>query len=307
MKTLVTRGMGFTQAQREQLEADGFSLVFHPDETVPPPEPGDFQVAICNALFANVDPREFPNLEFVQLTSAGLDRVPLEYFAAEGIPVANAGSTFVQPMTQWALLQILNLYREAGTFAKRQQRREWNKKADQLDLEGKTATIIGYGAVGQSIAAVLRHFGVRIIAVSRSPKTMETPDLYLPLDRLERAVAKSDIVVVTVAAAPETESLLDSSILAELRPGSVLLNLSRGSVIDQDALVQRIRKGDLRGAALDVFEVEPLPEDSPLWDLPGVVITPHVSFYSDRIQNRLFEVVRTNLLSFKKEKEETGG
>ena len=299
MKTLITSGFRPSKEQQKQLKDDGFELLFHPDEKSLPQDRQDIEVAVCNSLFASVDPLSLPNLKFVQLTSAGMDRVPVDYFAEAGIAVANAGDTYAPPMTQWALLQILHFYREAALFAERQRQREWNKRASQLELEAKTVTIVGYGAVGQSIARVLRSFGARIIAVSRSPKTVPAPDEYMPLDRLGDAVAASDIVIVSVAAAPETRNLLDEQILAKLRPGSVLLNLSRGSVMDQGALVERIRQGDLRGVALDVFEEEPLPKDSPLWELPNAVLTPHVSFYSDRIQDRLFNVVRGNLLDFK--------
>ncbi len=292
VKTLITSGMRLTPEQRQRLEEAGFELVISDSEKEVPQEAVDAEIVVCNSLFRHVEPDQFPKLKFVQLTSAGMDGFPADYFREKGIGFANAAGVFVPPMTEWALLYILHFYRCADLFRRRQEDGVWEKPADQLELEGKTATIVGYGAVGAAIGEVLRHFGVHVIAVSRSRKQA---DRYLPLDKLNEAISESDIVIVSIAAAPGTEKLVDREALQNLKSGAVFLNLSRGSVVDQDALIERVQEGDLRGVALDVFEEEPLPADSSLWGLPGVVITPHVSFYSDRIKDRLFQVVWDNL------------
>lgn len=301
MKILVTSGLGLSEAHLEELRVAGRcdgkkAEILECDDRYPLTSEAlqvDIVVGTGFLRWHSVD--QFSNLKFVQFTSAGLDEVPLEDLDKRGIPYASARSIYTQPMTEWALLQILRFYKRADFFDDNQKVGKWEKRRDLLELSGKTATIIGYGSVGESLGNLLAVLGVTVLAVSRSPKEVLLPGRHVPLDQIKEALSISDIVVMSIAHTPDTHHLMNAERLNAMKPGSVLLNLSRGGTIDTGALIEAIGRGHFCGVALDVFEEEPLPANSPLWWLPEVVITPHISFASDRTQERMFQLVLANV------------
>jgi phosphoglycerate dehydrogenase-like enzyme len=156
------------------------------------------------------------------------------------------------------------------------------------DARGRTLGVVGLGAVGREVARLASAAGMRVVATRRSPDAAPVPGVarVYPPGELRRLLAESDDVALTVPGTPETAGLLGEAELRAMRPGAVLVNVARGSVVDEPALIRALRDGHLGGAALDVFATEPLPADSPLWDLPSVLVTPH-SMSTSRGENDL--------------------
>ena len=235
---------------------------------------GEIEAVICNGLFLYTPPEKFPLLKTVQLTSAGLDRVPADYMEAHGIKVFSARGVYSAPMAEFAVCSVLGFYKRTAFFAAAQAERRWEKHRGLEELGGKRVVIVGCGSVGRECADRFRAFGCKIIGVSRRP-CVDGFDKIYPISELRAAVSEGDIIIFCLPLTKETEHLADGEIFSAMKDGAVIVNISRGGIIDTEALISELKSGRLR-AALDVFEQEPLPVDSPLLSLPNVVALPHI-------------------------------
>lgn len=243
---------------------------------------------ICNGLFMYHPIERFVNLRWIQLTSAGYDRVPMEYVREKGIEIHNARGVYSIPMAEFAVAGVLSLYKRLNDFRSAQRECRWEKLRDLQELAGQTVLIVGCGSVGTECAKRFRAFGCRIAGVDIAPRADGTYDEMLPLSALDSTLPQADVVILTVPLTTDTRGLIDGRRLGLIR--GVLVNISRGGVIDQAALEQWPGP-----AVLDVFEEEPLFPDSPLWQKGNAIITPHNSFVGDGNGKRLAELIRNNL------------
>lgn len=295
-KVLLTGAYPYTREQINQIEALGVRAFFVQDERGALDK--DFlsaDAAVCNGLFLYHDIKAFTGLKMIQLTSAGLDRVPLSYIKEKGIALYNARGVYSVPMAEWIVLKILELYKHSAGFYRAQQNKEWNKDRTLLELYGKTACIVGAGSIGQETAKRLGAFGVIVTAVDAMPVQSPFFDKIYTAGELEAALSQSDITILTLPLTEKTRHMFDTALFSKMKKGSILINVSRGAVVREEDLVQAVACGRLSGAALDVFEEEPLSKESPLWDMERVIVTPHNSFVSDNTNERLFGVIYENL------------
>ena len=294
-KLLLTGAFKYSQEQLNRLESLGYEMVFVQDERKALNiNVSDIDAVVCNSLFLYNDIKEFKNLRAIQLTSAGLERVPLDYINEQGIRLFNARGVYSIPMAEWAILKILEIYKKSRVFYKNQERHKWEKQRELLELTDKTAAIIGYGSVGKEIAKRLKAFGVTVISVDRQVKEDEYVNESILIDNLDLALEKSDIIILTLPLTDETQHLINEEKIKVMKDDAVLINVSRGGIIDETALIESLRNDRFFGVALDVFEEEPL-ENTPLWDYDNVLITPHNSFVSNKVNERLFELIFNNL------------
>lgn len=299
MKTLVTGVFALDDARRCALEALGLELTFHKDERIPVANPEQFEAVICNGLFTFQNIEAFENLKYIQLTSAGMDRVPMAYIRSHGITIRNAAGVYSVPMAEWTVLRLLELYKNAPALHDNQHATRWEKDRTWLELAGRTACIVGFGAYGMQTAKRLKAFGMEVIAVNRSEKDSPFVDRWYPLDRLDEALAEADAVILAIALTEDTRDLINRHRLGRMKADAVLINAARGGLVDEDALVEALDAGRLSGTALDVFRTEPLPEASPLWHHPKVLVSPHNSFVGSNNQTRLTNIVLNNLKAVK--------
>jgi len=234
----------------------------------------------------------------VQLTSAGLDRVPVDLFREKGIALFNAGATYAVPMAEWAITKILELFKDTAAFAENQRRHGWRKQRHLRELAGCCAAVVGFGNVGREVARRLRAFDVSVTAVD-IVRPVEGYDRYVDISRLDDALSVADIVVLTLPLTDETRELFDRRRFAAMKEDAVFVNIARGAIVDEDALAATLHSGKLWGAALDVFTEEPLPVEHPLWACPRLLITPHNSFVGDGNHARLFALIKANLSTWK--------
>lgn len=294
MNILVTGAFQLNSGEREQLEAAGHKVFLHPDERALVEQPERYEAVVCNGLFLYNPIESFAKLRLIQLTSAGLDRVPLDYIRAHGIELHNAAGVYSVPMAEFAVCGILQLYKQSRFFAENQIQRKWEKHRGLLELSVKRVCILGCGDVGREIAKRLKAFGCHITGVNRTVRVLPDFDEVLPLDKLPDAAAVCDILICCIALTPETHGIVSKEIFDHLPAGAVFVNVARGALVDEAALTTWLQSGG--HAVLDVFEEEPLSETSPIWDMENVILTPHNSFVGDGNRARLWGTISKALI-----------
>ncbi len=243
--------------------------------------------------------RKAPRLAWLHVFNVGVDHPIYAEMLQRGVRLTtSAGSTAV-PIAQTAIGGLLMLARNFPRWQAAQARREWApvKGPDSpRDLEGQTAVIVGLGKIGAEIARLARALGLNVIGVRRGPRRAEDPvDELRPPAALPALAARCDWLVLACPLTPETRGLVDAALIARLPKGARVINIARGEIVNEPALIAALRSGHLAGAFLDVFETEPLPPDSPLWDLPGVIVTPHNSAAAQGNDGRVLEIFLDNL------------
>ena len=234
-------------------------------------------------------------LRWIQSTAAGLDHCLVPSVIESDIVVTSASGVLADQVAEHALALIASLMRNLPTFSQAQQRREFVRRPTR-DLHGSTVGIVGLGGVGRRLAEVLSVFRCRIVATDWCP--VDRPphvDLLWPAERLTDLVRLSDVVVLCAPLNDRTRGMIDAAVLSDMRPGSYLINVARGALVVENDLVDALVSGRLAGAGLDVVETEPLSMESPLWDMPNVVITPHVAGQSRRRTDRMTDFFCDNL------------
>jgi phosphoglycerate dehydrogenase-like enzyme len=238
-----------------------------------------------------------PKLRWIQLTSAGADRLLGSGFVESGITVTTVSGLHATPIGEYVIGAMLQWAKGVPRTMRAQLRHEWVRFAP-TELSGKTVGVVGLGHIGGEVARLAKAFGCRVIANRRSAEASVYAthiDELLPAADLHSLLAQSDYVAVCVPLTPETRGLIGERELRAMKPSACIVNIARGPVIDEQALIAALRDGTIAGAALDVFEQEPLPEDSPLWDMENVLITPHISGGTEIYSKRATEIFVRNL------------
>lgn len=248
---------------------------------------------IGNGIFLSHPIEKFVNLKYIQLTSAGFDRVPMDYVKEHGIEIHNARGVYSVPMAEFAVAGVLELYKKMRFFHENQKKHNWEKHRGLLELFGKTVVIVGCGDVGTECAKRFRAFGCAVVGVNRTVKEKVAFDRIVPLSDIETVLPEADLVVLTVALTEETRHLMNAKRLKLLKGSAILVNIARGGIIDTNALIDCLP--NIGGAVLDVFEEEPLDEKSSLWDMKNVLITPHNSFVGDGNNKRMSGEIMKNI------------
>lgn len=300
MKLLITPALKLNEYQISILGKQ-HELFFLEDERISINEqvihfdPKEIEGIICNFFFVNNSCEMLPNLKVIQLTSAGMDKIPLEEINRRKIKLYSAGNIYAIPMAEWAVGKALEIYKYSYFFYLQKEKRIWHKNREIRELAGKKATIIGYGNVGENIARRLKGFDVEIVAVDIKQKENSLVKRCYPMTRLKEAVKEADFIFLSLPLVAETYHIIDEKILSCMKEDVVLVNVARGALIDQAALVRYLKKSKFLGVALDVFETEPLEPENELWDCENVIITPHNSFVGEKNSERLFNLVVQNL------------
>ena len=292
MNLLVTGAWSDGKNHTAELEAMGHIVTFMQYEKDALPCDYEWvEGVICNGLFLTHPIEKFTNLKYIQLTSAGFDRVDMNYVKAHNIEIHNARGVYSIPMAEFAVAGVLQLYKQSRCFYENQKAHRWEKHRGLLELWGKTVTIVGCGSVGAECAKRFKAFGCRVIGVNRTVREDVDFETILPLDQLDEILPKTDVLILTVALTPETTHLMDRRRLDMLPGTAVVVNIARGAVLDENTIRKMLLNGELYGAVLDVFENEPLPESDPLWDAPNVIATPHNSFVGEGNGERLARII----------------
>lgn len=248
---------------------------------------------IGNGIFLSHDIEKFKNLKYIQLTSAGYDRVPMSYVKSHNITINNARGVYSIPMAEYAVASVLSLYKKQAFFYDNQRKHIWEKNRNIKELSEETVCILGCGSVGTECAKRFKAMGCTVYGIDISK--IDFYDGCYTLDNAEEIFSKVDIVIITLPLTEQTKHMFNRDMFSIMKNQSVIVNISRGAIVEIDALVEAL-KTKLFGAVLDVFENEPLSECE-LWDMNNVIITPHNSFCGNNNNKRLSELIKKNLES----------
>lgn len=302
MKLLITHELTAEQLEQVRLTLGEGTVVATSEKALALQEAKDADIALLGA-FAREVLEAGKNLRWVHIPWAGVDSL-LDSIRQTPAVVTCGKGVFDAPMADHVFALLLALARHLATFIRYQIAGIWRREvtgAPVTDLMGKTMGIVGLGSIGREVAKRAAVFGMRVLAVKRRPAAIadEPVDgLFLGYEGLRLMLPECDVVVVTAALTPQTRYLISQNELASMKRGALLINVARGAIVDEAALVEALQSGQLAGAGLDVFEDEPLPPESPLWRLPNVILTPHVGGMSDRTRQRIFERFLDNLRRF---------
>ncbi|MDR7452560.1 MAG: D-2-hydroxyacid dehydrogenase [Armatimonadota bacterium] len=216
-------------------------------------------------------------LRWIHSTAAGVDQL-LHPEVVQGEIIVTSSSGIHQPLVEHVFALLLALTRRLHIAIRNQTKGRWaRREAVGDEVRGKTMGVLGLGTIGAEIAEKARAFGMHVIGTKRRPGPIPHVDRVYPPEGLPEVLAASDVVVIALPLTPDTRHLIGAGELRMMKPTAFLINIGRGAIVDEGALVRALREGWIAGAGLDVFEREPLPADSPLWQMEQVIITPHVS------------------------------
>jgi len=242
-----------------------------------------------------------PRLRFVQSISAGTDQYDRAAFAARGVRLASAAGVNANAVAEHAMAMMLATERHIVSGRDHQARAHWRPMistiaAREAELTGRTLVIVGLGRIGSRLARFAKAFDMTVIGVKRDPASgADGVDRVVATADLARVLPEADFLVLACPLTAETENLIDARALALLKPTALLVNVARGRVVDEDALIAALQSGRLRAAALDVTREEPLPAASPLWSMPNVLVTPHTAGETQAYEDNVIDILLDNL------------
>ena len=278
MNLLLTGCFKYSEEQMQALRSLGYTIYFMQQEKKDLPlEASEVDATVCNGLFLSHDIAKFARLKFIQLTSAGFDRVPVEKIKERGIELYNARGVYSTPMAEWAIFRVLEHDKQGWFFRKEQESSRWTKHRGLREVAGTKVAVVGFD-IHTNDTSGFNHMDLT--------------------ENFRGRVGEFDVVVVTAPLLPSTRGLISREVLLTMKQNAILVNIARGGLIDEQAMCEVLDERKDLFAALDVFETEPLSANSPLWTMENVAVSPHNSFVSDGNNARMFTVLYQNLKSF---------
>lgn len=236
-----------------------------------------------------------PNVKWIFVASAGVEKMPAEAILGRGIYVSNVRGIHKKPMTESIIAHILAYKRGLQFVYENKKARVWDKKTKLSELNGCTALIIGPGAIGAEIGRILQAFDVKTIGCNRSGRQIPEMNETYKIDDLLEQLPKADIVISMLPSTAETNHLLKAEHFKAMKSTAMFMNFGRGNVVEERVLIEALKNNEIEHAVLDVYEVEPLPQTSELWDLDNVTLSPHFSSHSSRYVERSLEIFKPSL------------
>jgi len=242
-----------------------------------------------------------PGIRWLHTISAGVERLLVpEITDRPDLVLTNNTGAYDVPIAEHVVAMLFAASKRVPAHLATQARHEWKRDLEHTELRGATLVILGLGSIGGELARLASGLGMRVLGVRRdATRIVPGVERVVPPEQLGDLAAEADYLAVTSALTPATRGLLSAAVIARLRPHAWIVNIARGAIIDEPALISALQEHRIGGAALDVFAVEPLPADSPLWDLDNVIVTPHVSNSSPRVRERSLALVVENVRRFK--------
>lgn len=296
MNILSTTNMSEKHQQRlsKQFPQHRFIYAANPEEGRSALTEADVLVAFGNGI-GEETLDEAPRLKWIHVMSAGLETLPFPKLQDRGILLTNVRGIHAIPMAEYTFAAMLHISRRMGELAQAQREKRWAKRLRVTELWDKTLGIVGVGAIGREIARRAKVFGMYTLGVNTDGRSVEGVDETWATHDLKKVLARCDFVVVAVPLISSTRRLIDREAIASMKETAYLINVARGPVVDEAALVEALEQKRIAGAVLDVFDEEPLPEDHPFWTMDNVMVTPHISGLSPMYMTRGVDLFIENL------------
>lgn len=242
--------------------------------------------------------KEALRLKWMHIMSAGVDRLPFDQLINRQILITNVRGIHAIQMAEYTFAVLLQIVRRMQELAEAERQKRWEKRLRITELWGQTLGIIGVGAIGKEIARRAKVFGMRTVGVNTDGRAVDDVDEVYATRHLEQALQESDFVILTVPLVPSTRHLIGRRALDAMKDSAYLINIARGPVVDEQALIDALEQKRIAGAVLDVFDEEPLPTEHPFWTMDNVIVTPHISGLSPMYMTRAVDVFIENLMHY---------
>ncbi len=287
-KMVITMNLAPNLMDQIKSHVPDWDIIAGRDKEVWGPHVNDAEVTLGYKLELD----DFSKLKWVQSSSAGINHFPTEQFKSNGIFLTSANGVHAYPISETIFAYMLGLTRKIHTYVKNQQSKVWHHSHMKLEIHEKTIGIIGVGAIGTETAKIAKAFGMKVLGVRHSGKPAEYVDEMHTPDKLDDLLPKCDYVVVTLPLTDETYHLFTAQQFKQMKSSAFFINIGRGKLVKEEDLILALQEGEIAGAGLDVFDKEPLGEDSPLWEMDNVIITPHTAgsteYYDKRVVEDIF-------------------
>lgn len=255
----------------------------------------DIEVLVCYNPFSTFDISNLEKLKWIQLSSIGIDQVPKDVVLKNAITITNNKGGYSIPIGEWIVMDILNLLKKSTYFYKKQNEKQWKMDSKVLELYDKTVTFMGTGTIAVEAAKRLQGFGVNILGINTNGRCVEYFSKCYSMGDIDKVLNESDVVIITLPYTKGTHHLINEDKFSSMKNNVFFVNIARGAIVDEKALISNLQSGKVAAAALDVFEEEPLPESSPLWSMDNVMVTPHNSWISELRNERRFNLIYENM------------
>lgn len=294
IKALFTYNYGGDKMK--DIEAFGYDIkVMKELDVIYNEELENVEVLVCYDPFKTLDIEKMKKLKWIQISSIGIDQVPIEYVKDTSIIITNNKGGYSIPMGEWIVLKTLELFKNSKGLYENQTNRKWKMDTSIFELYGKTIGFIGTGTIALEAAKRFQGFGVNIVGVNTNGRDIQYFDKCYPISDLNEMLNLCDVVVGTIPHTKATHHLINEERFTVMKEGAYFINVARGSIVDEASLIVNLKSGKLAGAAIDVFEEEPLKEDSPFWKLDNVILTSHNSWISEMRNERRFDLIYKNM------------
>lgn len=302
MKALVTAK--FSDKEMKSFEDLGYEVLYIDERNITfSSEIEDTDILISSFIFDKIDIDLLRNLKWIQLLTVGINQVPMDKVRNKSISLTNNKGAYSIPISEWIVLKMLEMVKNSKDFYDKQRKKQWKMDTSLLELYGKTVGFIGAGSIATEAAKRLEAFGLNIIGINSSGRDVEHFHKTYSIDKINEVVPSCDFIVVTSPYTKKTHHLIDESALSSMKDGAYFINIARGPIVDEKSLINNLKSGKIKKAALDVFEEEPLSHDSPLWEMDNVIISPHNSWSSEMYGKRRYETTYNNLKRYIKGEE----
>jgi phosphoglycerate dehydrogenase-like enzyme len=239
-----------------------------------------------------------PKLKWVQCLRAGVDGYPFAAMKERGVLLTNGKGIHRNHMAEYSIAMMILFARNLHQFQRQQNKSEWNRRVPQDEIFGKTLGILGFGAIGDTLATRAQAMGMRVHALKRTPLDQPNVDQWFTPDQTTEFLKTADYLVNLLPNTPATTHSLNAESFEAMKTSAVLISIGRGKTVDEQTLINALQTGQIRGLAADVFETEPLPKDSPLWQMDNVVLTPHICGESIHYLEKSVEILKENFPKF---------
>jgi phosphoglycerate dehydrogenase-like enzyme len=312
IKLFIADNYNLTESELEAIRSLGYEITLArpnqaPSEVCENHE--EMEVALCEHFYLKAHLGEMPNLKMVQMTVAGFDNMgPVIFDTYKNTKFYSGSGTYGVSLAEWTVGKTLEIYRQAARFEgyQKQHKWSWEGSTQTKELWGKTVLILGTGDVGSACASRYKAFDCKVIGLNTTGRAVPGFDACCTREQLSEILPECDVICVAIPRTEKTLYLLDEETLSHCKQGAVLVVNSRGRLVDEKALCRMLDSGHLLGAALDCFETEPLPEDSPLWEQKNLIIYPHCAGVTMGLRNRYVKRYLENLARYAKGEEPVG-
>lgn len=300
MKILFT--LKFSEEEFSRIRDLGYEVVFYSEgnklilDKITQEELDSFDILVTYDSFENLDISKMKNLKYIQLGSTGFDQVPFDKIINRDILLCNNKGGYSIPISEWIVSTILQIYKNTKDFYSKQAKKQWISDYSVSEVYGKRIGFLGTGTLALESAKRLKAFGVEIWGCNTDGRSIKYFDECYSTEEMDKVFSNCDVVISTIPSTKKTYKLIDKKKFSIMKDGSSFINVGRGKVVNESDLLEYAHK--FRGIALDVFEQEPLPEESKLWDLNNIIITPHNSWVSEQNSVRSFNLFYNNLKKY---------